>query len=428
MPHRSLRRPLLLAAFFSVTAWAQTAPVKAPPASALVCQARVVPSSDDPQNRVLSDAQRTQLMNAFFGDVQSRYLDPTFGGFDWKTQAEVTRRRALAAPSDAVFYAELRSLVNRVNDGHFAFLSPREAQLEDRQARGEAAPYGGVGMTLAEGDGALTVSQVFPGAPAERAGISTGDVIERVNGQDCPSTDQIRGAVGSSVTLTLRRANGAARNVTVVRAQVSLPPVTVTAQRLAADPGVGYLRFDSFFLTGISGTVQEKLRALLQGPPLRALIIDLRLNGGGFVDEGERFLGSFVQGRQGTRVDRQGHKDPIVISAGALAPKLAGVPLAVLVGPGTASMGEITSAILQQSRGALVLGQGTAKLTSNYVPVDLPFGARVHLTDVDVFLLSGKRLGATGVVPDITQPLGASRPADSDPVVARAVQALGARR
>ena len=426
MPTRTLRRPLLLAALTATVAWAQTAPAPVTPAPA--CQARVVALPDDPQTQQLSAAQRGQLMTAFFNDVQSRYLDPSFGGFDWKTQAELTRRRALAAKSDALFYAELRNLVNRVGDGHFAFLSPKEAQLEDRQSRGEAAPYGGVGLSVAPGDGVLTVSQVFPGAPAEQAGILTGDVITGVDGQDCPSTDQIRGAVGTPVTLTLRRAGGAPRQVKLQRAQVSLPPVTVTAQRLAADPSVGYLRFDSFFRTGIAGAVQDKLKTLLQGPRLRALVIDLRLNGGGFVDEGERFLGNFVQGRQGTRVDRAGHEDPIVIRAGPLSAQLAGVRLALLVGPGTASMGEITGAILQQARSATVLGQGTAKLTSNYVPVDLPFGARVHLTDVDVFLLGGKRLGARGVVPDISRPLAASQPADQDPLVARALQALGARR
>lgn len=411
MPSR-IRR----AAWPLLALWAFGAVAAPPPPAA--CP-RPLPIVSELGADVVSPALRRQVVEALLARIEARYLYPDFGGLDWPRERRRVTERALAAPSDAAFYTELKQLVARLGDDHSEFLTPTEARLEDAGGAG----YVGIGMTVGERAGARRVVALTPGGPADKAGVRRGDELLAVNGEACPPDGATRGEVGSVVSLTVRSPSGAVRTLSARREAVGAP-ARPSATRLADAPSVALLTLPSF--TGSAAdAVRSELEALLAEGAPRGLIVDVRGNGGGLAPIVRGVLGHFVTGPVARRRGRTGEEAVITAIESPLRARLANVKVAVLTDEGSSSAAELFAGALQERGRAVVVGSRSAANTEGVSSADLPDGSRLWLADTDVFLLNGRRLGDGGVTPNVPEAanwalIGTPR----DPVVRRAAEVL----
>jgi carboxyl-terminal processing protease len=344
------------------------------------------------------------------------------------TAAEVDRYRTLDSFAQALhyvrtehvdqvdekklLYAAARGMVSSL-DKHSAFLPPRRYERVREDTEGA---FGGVGLTLGPGaaDDAMPdalgwpiVDEVVPGSPAARAGIVIDDRITAVDGQ--PTVEQgkedleagvwearTRGPSGTRVELTVLRPGWKApREFSVVREQVKMPSVA----HLAVEPRIGYIAISRFQEATHDDTLAA-LQALQAAGALDALILDLRGNPGGLLDQGIRVADLFlteglittVQGRQGATETHVAH------AAGTwTAPKIA-----VLVDASTASASEILAGALQDHKRATILGLPTYGKGSIQTFYDLDDGSGLKLTTARYLTPLGRSLEGGGITPDVT--------------------------
>ncbi|PYE56636.1 S41 family peptidase [Deinococcus yavapaiensis] len=377
--------------------------------------------------RTLTQEQRVNLFDAFVSTAQKYYIDPKFGGKDWTKLSADARVKALAATTDAAFYNEIRSLVSIIDDAHFYFLSPQEAR-EDDEGLQNRNTYGGIGVQIGKSeDNNLLISFVMPGTPAEKSGVRAGEVIVAVDGKACPTVPQVRGEAGTTVTLTLRSPSGSTRQVQVVRASVNSNPAPA-ATRLKSDEGVVYLQLNTFSYQGSANDALTLLRSELAKGPVKGLVLDLRANSGGLISEGQRFLSAFANGVFGEWRDRAGRSQPYLALTNPLRTTLSQVPLVILTSNNTASMAEITTAVLRYRLDAKVLGQRTYNIIGTTLGFPLPLGARAYITQTDFYLPNGVRVGEKGIDPDVDLPVSAIMSPNEDPVVTEALKVLSSVR
>jgi len=311
-------------------------------------------------------------------------------------QALVARYGDVVTPQ-ALAHAAIRSMADSVGDAHTTFLSPEEYQEEQRWESGQDR-YAGIGVRL-RGPQA-TVLEVFPGTPAERAGFQPGDTILAVNGQSTGDLklDEIvrlvRGPVGTTVALNVQRAGGSrVDTLTLARADVSAP--FVSARELPGN--LGYVQLRGFPDASVATDVE---RAILQQQRagVRGIVLDLRGNGGGRLAVGARLLADFVpDGPIYQSVDRDGHRE--VRNVRGARPILT-VPIAVLVDEGTASMGEIFAAAIQEHRLGRVIGSTTAGAVAASRIIALSDGSALQVSVEQVYTGAGAPLDRVGVHPD----------------------------
>jgi carboxyl-terminal processing protease len=250
-----------------------------------------------------------------------------------------------------------------------------------------------------------TVLEVFPGSPAERAGLQPGDTIVGVDGRPVGDlrVDEVvklvRGPEGTAVVLRVQRAGTNRQDdLTLTRAQVT-PPL-VTQRRLPGD--LGYVQLRGFPDNAVVSRVEQAIQQQ-QREGVRGIVLDLRGNGGGRIVAGERLLAGFVpDGPIYQSVDRDGRRD--VRNVRGARPILT-VPLAVLVDEGTASMGEIFAAAIQEHRVGRVIGQTTAGAVAASRFIPLSGGSALQISIEQVFSGAGAPLDRVGVRPDEEVPL-----------------------
>lgn len=268
------------------------------------------------------------------------------------------------------------------------FTAEQWKEFEDRNMRGN---FGGVGI-LVEQDlptGYLRILSPIEDSPAFAADILPNDLILEVDGTDIKGRNfndvihTIKGQPGTNVTLTIGRIGRDPFKVTLVRAVVVIKAV----KEKMLDGGVGYVRISDF--TEMIGQFDEAV-ARLHAQGMKALILDLRFNGGGLLDQSvflaDRFLpkGETIvstRTREGTSDVRKAADDD---------KDLPNVPVAVLVNGGTASASEIVSGALQDLRRATLVGARTYGKGSVQTPFKLSDGSYVKLTTARYFTPSGR--------------------------------------
>ncbi len=257
---------------------------------------------------------------------------------------------------DSLMARTARGLVRELGDPYSALYTPRDLAAFDLTARGR---YAGVGMLLEAQEGDAVVARVYPGTPAERAGVREGDHVVAVGALPTRGwplgrlTDSLRGPEGSPVRVTFRRAgSGAPTERTMARAVVRLPAVPYAA-RLTG--GVGYVPLQQF--SDFAGAETRRAVRSLVAAGARGLVLDLRGTRGGLVAQAVDVAGAFlpddtpvvqVRSRQGVQ------EVPRTEGAPAVAPT---VPVVVLVDGGSASAAEIVAGALQDHDRALVVGE-----------------------------------------------------------------------
>ncbi|MGH9740655.1 MAG: S41 family peptidase [Candidatus Acidiferrales bacterium] len=268
-------------------------------------------------------------------------------------------QRSYAAPinvDQAIYDGAIPGMLQSL-DPHSEFFDPKAyaAFLEQEQGR-----YYGVGMVIEQGANGQTMVQVpFVNSPAYKAGIRPGDAILKVDGKSCAGLNTsevanlLRGAKGTPVTITLGREGWAKPiEVTVTRAEIPRPAVEYTAM---VRPGIGYIRVSTFNDTT---TDRDFVAALdqLDAPKLDGLVIDLRNNGGGLVDQSVGMADMFLH-KGDLIVSHHGRSSPERRYYAIRGNQGLDVPVVVLINGQTASASEIFAGALQDHDRALIVGE-----------------------------------------------------------------------
>ncbi|MGR0482747.1 MAG: S41 family peptidase [Candidatus Electronema sp. V4] len=285
-------------------------------------------------------------------------------------------------------------------DPHSSYLTPKEFKELQEETSGR---FGGVGIEVAVRDGVLTVVAPIAGTPAYLQGIKSGDQLAKINGEPVSeltlneATSLLRGKPGEKVTLTVSR-DGQQLDFTLVRALI--PQHSVTAAELV--PGFHYLQI-STFQNATAADFKKALSEAGKKQPLKGLILDLRNNPGGLLDQAVLVADMLLE--QGLIVSvksrEQERSQPFAAEPGE--GKYSG-PLAVLVNEGSASASEIVAGALQDHKRALIIGTKTFGKGSVQTVVPLPGEAGLRLTTARYYTPSGKSIQETGISPDLTVP------------------------
>lgn len=363
-----------------------------PPPTATAAPTATLPQPPPPTP--MSSAMRRQIFAEVWTTINEHYLYPDFRGTDWAALRAEFEPRIERAQTDEGFYEQVGQMVARLGDDHSRFLPPQAAQRQDALSSGleEQVGIGVVALPLRD---ALLIQHVFPGSPAERAGLRPRDRIVAIDGAFFANAD-IQGPEGSQVRLTVVRPGDEVRDMVITRRYVE-GRITPIARRLPGE--IGYLGVTTLWVSDMDQQVSQALAEVAAPRPLRGLILDLRSNPGGWRSVLTAILGHFIVGEVGSFTSRKGDT-PLVIAPG-MRPDLRGVPLVVLVDSGTASYAELIAAVLQGQAGAVVVGAPTAGNTETIYSYELTGGARLWVAQEGFRLAGGADLEGLGVQPDI---------------------------
>lgn len=293
----------------------------------------------------------------------------------------------------------VRELRKRYDDRFSHYFT--EDQLEEFEAA-TSGRFSGVGLTVNEVPRGLRVADVLPDTPAERSGIEPGDVIVAVDGESIAgvpsnvSTARIKGPAGTEVALRLIPVGGGkAREVVVERADVRVPAVDGELRRVDGHD-VAYVRFASFS-EGAHGELRQTIERLYR-EGAEGLVLDLRANGGGLLNEAVLSTSVFVD--EGTVVSTesrtQGERDYEAVGD-AIDPR----PTVVLVNRDTASAAEIFTAALKNYDLATVVGTRTFGKGTFQEVIRLEEGGALDLTIGQYLTADGSSIAGEGVKPEI---------------------------
>ena len=293
--------------------------------------------------------------------------------------------------TDGALHGLLESL-----DANSSYLTPEEYREYKNRREGHA----GVGATISKRFGYAAVVSVLPGGPADKAGITGGDIIEAIEGRSTRemSLAEVRtlllGQRGSNISLSIVRPPRAApAKVTVTRDTVAVPAV---AEKMLEN-GIGYLKADAL-TKGKAAEIGARIKAL-QRAGARKLILDLRDDSDGDSAEGVAVANLFLN--HGTITYLQGQKVPRETFSADPQKAITNLPLVVLVNRGTAGPAEIAAAaILDNARGDVV-GDKTFGQNSVQKVIEIPDGSALILTVAKYYSPSGKAIQDTSVTPNV---------------------------
>lgn len=293
--------------------------------------------------------------------------------------------------------AAINFMARSLDEGHTHYLTPRQYQDFLSLMRGDVR-YEGIGVRPTRPG--VTISEVFPDSPAQKAGLQTGDQIIAVNGEATDGrtledvSTSIRGPEGTTVELVIfRPSTGETLTIKVVRAKIKID--FVRTEVLQGD--IGYVRLLAFNEPSVAERI-EKFVAQLPELKAKALILDLRGNGGGRVDVGVRLLNRFVKsGPLFQHIDRSGTTRVFSASGPGWTRPL---PMVILVDGGTASMGEIFAQAMKEHGMARLVGKRTSGNVSAAQVFALNDGSAVQVTILEILSGKGEQMNRVGVAPD----------------------------
>jgi carboxyl-terminal processing protease len=295
-------------------------------------------------------------------------------------------------------YAAISGMMGSVHDRWTVFLTPKEfAELNQGLDGGD---FGGTGIVIQSDDAThyIAVTEVVPGGPADKAGIEPNDLITAVDGvstknMPTPKASQhLRGKEGTKVTLTIQR-NGK-----------TLPPFTLTREKIhelsvydKMLPGnIGYVDVTVFGKD--TGDELQRALAHLRSEGARAVIMDLRDNGGGYLDAAVAVSSQFISSGPIVSVESRGSNITTLEANNTAIPP---VPLAVLVNGYTASASEITSGAIQDSGVGTIVGTKTFGKGVVQTIYPLPDGSAVKITTARYLTPNNRDINKVGITPDI---------------------------
>jgi carboxyl-terminal processing protease len=321
-----------------------------------------------------------KLFTDVFGIIQKEYVEAT-------------------KPKEMV-YGAIKGMLETL-DPHSAFMPPETYKEMQEETRGR---FEGIGIEITSKDGVLTVVSPIEDTPAFKAGILAGDQIVRIEGDVTKNLSlmdavkRLRGPRGTKVTITIMREGSTKpQDFTLVRDVI---PVRSVRYELM-DKQYGYIRL-SQFQEKTDGDLDKAIKALETESKgtLKGLILDLRNNPGGLLDQAVKITDHFVE--SGLIVSVEGRRDEQKMKFYAHSQgTLPDYPLVVLINGGSASASEIVAGAIQDHKRGLVVGTPSFGKGSVQTIFPLKEGAGLRLTTARYFTPSGRSIQAKGIVPDI---------------------------
>ncbi len=298
---------------------------------------------------------------------------------------------------DAAIGGMLQSL-----DPHSALLDSEAFANMQTQTRGQ---YGGIGIEVTSEDGAVKVISPMDDSPAVRAGIKAGDKLIAVDGTSIlglpldEAVKRMRGPVGTSIDVTVARDGIEPFIAKVTRETIVLKPVTT---KIEGD--YGYIRVATFVNENTGAALNKGIDDIQRqlGGRLKGVVLDLRNNGGGLLDQAIQVTDAFMD--RGEVVSTRGRRpDDIERYFGTPGERLAGVPLVILINEGTASASEIVAGALQDRGRATIVGMASFGKGSVQTVIPLRNGrdGALRLTTSKYYTPAGRSIQGAGIEPDI---------------------------
>ncbi len=291
----------------------------------------------------------------------------------------------------------IKGMIERLDDPHTSYLKKDVFNELQTDTKGE---FGGLGIVIGERDNWITVIAPIDDTPAARAGIQAGDRIVEIDGKSTEglttmdAVKLLRGLVGTSVTITIKRKNeDRPLQFTIVRGIIKLETVKSTV----IDERIGYIRISQFSET-TSQAMAEHLKGLV-GRGIDSMIVDLRNNPGGLLSSVIEISDMFL--KKGVIVSTKGrNKSQNQVFTAKPDISVPNLPLIVLINEGSASASEIFAGAIRDNRRGILVGEKTFGKGSVQTVRELPNGDGIRITTALYYTPSGTSIDRTGIEPD----------------------------
>ena len=301
-----------------------------------------------------------------------------------------------------VIEGAIKGMLNSL-DPHSSFMKPEDFKELQVETKGS---FSGIGIEITIKDGILTVVSPIEDTPAFKKGIEAGDQIIKIEGEFTKdmslmeAVKKLRGIKGTEVTISIHREGWPElKDITLVRDVIPLHSV----RSKTLEPGYGYARITNF-QTKTTADLKGALEKLTAGGKINGLILDLRNNPGGLLDQAVKVADLFID--EGVIVSTKGRlKDQNMEFTAHSRGQVYKFPMVVLVNGGSASASEIVAGALQDHKRALILGTQTFGKGSVQTIIPMNDGAGLRLTTARYYTPNGTSIQAKGITPDIIVPL-----------------------
>jgi len=299
---------------------------------------------------------------------------------------------------DELLYGAIKGMLDSL-DPHTTFLRPEQYREMKNDTSGQ---FSGIGIEVDQRDGMLTIVSVIDGTPASRAGLLAGDQVLRIDDQPTRQMmdyiQKMRGKRGAQVSLTVQRSGWKEpRSFVMVRDIIRIRSV----EGFLLEPGYGVLRVKQF-TDNLDREVELQLATMEResGGKLSGLVLDLRNNPGGLLDQAVRLADIFIEHGLIVRTEGRGGR---ILDEERARPEgtRTSFPIICLVNGGSASAAEIVAGALQDHGRALVMGTQTYGKGSVQTIVELEDGSALKLTIARYYTPSGRSIQEKGITPDV---------------------------
>lgn len=321
----------------------------------------------------------------------------------------------------ALFYGALQGLVDSLEDPYTVFFTPENAEEFKKEIEGQ---FEGIGAEIGIKHDQLTIIAPLPGSPAEKAGLRSGDKVAAIDGLDTTgiyidkAVSLIRGAAGTTVVLTIfRDGMDELLEVEIERGKIDMVSVRTTIR----PDDIAYIEIFTFaedtnllFVEGVEEVINSDVRGI---------IVDLRGNSGGYLDQAVDVLGQWI-GTDLAVIERNSQGEETKFFAKG-SPNFKNIPTVVLVNQGTASGSEIVAGALQDYDSATIVGKLTFGKGSIQEMEKLKDGSAVKITVAEWLTPLGRSFNEVGIEPDIEVELtDEDYNLDQDPQLDKALEIL----
>ena len=306
----------------------------------------------------------------------------------------------------AMTYGAIEGMLASLGDeGHTTFLHPDAVKLHQTSLEGS---FEGIGAYVSMEEGNVLIVAPINGSPAEQAGILAGDIILEVDGEPVKgkSLDQViflvRGPANSEVVLTVRRPEVQdPLQVSITRDRIEVPSVSWSP---IPNTDISYIKIAQF-TAGVDRELEAVLREISEAQTNQGIILDLRNNPGGFLQQAIQANSQFLPKGDLILIESDANQNQTVHRSRGLG-YAREMPLVVLINEGTASAGEITAGALKENERALLIGEttfGTGTVLNQFALSD---GSAILLGVTNWLTPNGNLIKGQGVTPDleVTQP------------------------